>query len=50
MENQKNFSSEMLEKYISEEIKSIEALESDPKNWNENTQFKDQVTIRMEGE
>ena len=50
MDNNKNFSDGMLKEYISSEIENIKTLRSDPKNWKRNTQFHDQVTIRMDGE
>lgn len=50
MKNEKNYSDEVLKKYISSEIEKIKSLRDDPKNWRKNEQFHGQVTIRMEGE
>ena len=45
---EKNFSDEMLKKYISSEISIIEKRRKDPTQWKQNEEFHSQLTIRME--
>ena len=45
---EKNFSDEMLKKYISSEISIIKEKRKDKTQWRRNEEFHSQVTIRME--
>ena len=44
----KNFSDEMLQKYVSSEVSIIEEKHNDKKFWRKNEDFHSQITIRME--
>ena len=44
----KNFSDEMLKKYISSEISTINEKRNDKTQWRRNEDFHSQITIRME--
>lgn len=46
MSNEKNFSDEMLKKYISSEIEMINKERSKPENWKKNEEFHSQITLR----
>ena len=48
MDDNKNFSDEMLKKYISSEILKINKLKKDPSQWKINENFNSQITIKME--
>lgn len=46
----KNFSDEMLQKYVSSEISIINEKHSDKSFWKKNENFHSQIRVRMEGE
>lgn len=48
MNDNKNFSEEMLKKYISSEIDIINKKRQERSNWKRNEEFNSQVSIRME--
>ena len=50
MNNEKNYSDEMLKKYISSEVSKIEEEKKEKENWQLNKNFHSQITIRKEGE
>ena len=50
MSNEKNYSDEMLKKYISSEISNIEKERTAKRNWKRNEDFRSQVSIRKEGD
>lgn len=48
MDEKKNFSDEMLKKYISSEVSKINELKKDPSQWKTNKNFNSQITIKLE--
>lgn len=48
MKDSKNFSDEMLKKYISSEISIIDEKRKNPNEWKKNEEFHSQVSIRIE--
>ena len=48
MDDKKNFSEEMLKKYISSEIDLINKKRKEKSNWKKNEEFNSQITIRTE--
>lgn len=50
MQDTKNYSDEMLKKYVSSTIEIIKKKRQDPSAWKKNEEFHSQIVVRREGD